>query len=122
MQKKLLLVEDDVLQQAKIKSYVEQMGYDVICCEDGSEALYIVNERYREIAIIVMDFFMPNVDGLTALSQLKRDGKTRAIPVIMMSADDIREYVIGCEFLRKPFSKEQLKFILDQYEFCKPDL
>lgn len=122
MQKKLLLVEDDALQQAKIKTYVQQLGYEVICCGDGKEALITVNETYLQIAVILMDFVMPNIDGLTVLNHLKRDAKTRSIPVIMMSADDIREHVIGCEFLRKPFSKDQLKFILDQYEFCKRNL
>lgn len=116
MQRKLLLVEDDILQQAKIKNYIQQIGYDVICCHDGKEALLTVNERHWEINIILMDFVMPNMDGLTTLSHLKKNHQTRFIPVIIMSADDIKEHINGCEFLRKPFSKEQLKLILDQYD------
>ena len=116
MQKKLLLVEDDAFQMARIKSYIQQMGYEVICCDDGREALITASEKYREIDMVLMDFVMPNMDGLTALSRLKKDTKTRSIPVVIMSADDIKEQVIGCDFLRKPFSKDQLRFILEQYE------
>jgi CheY-like chemotaxis protein len=115
MQKKLLLVEDEAFQQARIKSYIQQMGYEVICCDDGREALSIMGERYEEVDIVLMDFVMPNVDGLTALKQLKQDIRTRSIPVIIMSADDIEKHVIDCEFLRKPFSREQLKLVLENY-------
>ena len=66
------------------------MGYEVICCHDGQEALLVIKDIYREINIILMDFVMPNMDGLTALSHLKKDKKTRFIPVIIMSADILR--------------------------------
>lgn len=65
-------------------------------------------------SLVVMDAMMPRMNGLTALRQLKQDEATRAIPVIILTANPHKfsreeaETIGATVFLTKPFSPTQL--------------
>ncbi len=108
----ILIVDDEphVLRVTELS--LRRGGYEIIIGRNGREALELARSRQPEL--IVMDVLMPEMDGLTALQQLKNDPITAGIPVILLSA---RGHVILPEeagtsgaalFLTKPFSPTQL--------------
>lgn len=108
----ILIVDDEphVLRVTELS--LRRGGYDIIIGRNGREALELA--RLRQPELIVMDVLMPEMDGLTALQQLKNDPATAGIPVILLSA---RGHIIlpdeagtsgAALFLTKPFSPTQL--------------
>lgn len=71
--------------------------------------------------LILIDIFLPGMDGLQAIRRLKSDAATRDIPVIAVSSDDsselnIRAHAAGCDdFITKPLDINRVISTLDQY-------
>src|SRR6185436_3572965 len=84
MPHKILIVDDEPFMLRLIQHHLEQGGYELIKARNGREAIEIAA---REIPrLVIMDAMMPNMDGFTALRQLKQNPATRSIPVIMLTA------------------------------------
>jgi PAS domain S-box-containing protein len=106
-----ILVADD---NADMRDYLCQLlhGWDVTAVGDGLAAL----ERARTDppALIVSDVMMPGLDGFALLRELRRDARTRSVPVLMLSARAGEEArVSGFEagaddYIVKPFSAREL--------------
>ena len=80
----VLVVDDelDILEMTRIM--LESLGFDVIIASDGEKALEIVEEK--NVDLILLDAVMPGVHGLDVCRMLKRNPKTRVIPIIIFSA------------------------------------
>ena len=78
--------------------YLTTAGYDVVQAENGVEAIDATTHRRPDL--IVMDLEMPVMGGLEAIQRLSVDARTRAIPVVVLSADGIvahgRARRVGC--------------------------
>jgi CheY-like chemotaxis protein len=59
-------------------------GYRVLQATDGADALRIAFEEHPDI--VVMDLCMPRMDGWEAVRRLKKDPRTRSIPVVVLTA------------------------------------
>ena len=112
MPHKILIVDDEPFMLRLIQHHLENAGYEMIKARNGREAVEAATrERPR---LVVMDAMMPNMDGLSALRQLKQGVSTRAIPVIMLTANPHKytreeaESSGAAIFLTKPFSPTQL--------------
>jgi CheY-like chemotaxis protein len=79
----VLVVEDTELLRRIYTDKLSQEGYKVFQAADGLEALNIV--RTQPLDLILLDLVMPRMSGLEALEALKRDPRTRDIPVIILS-------------------------------------
>lgn len=106
---KLLIVDDEELIRNVIKEYAILEGYKVDEAKDGEEAIQkTINNNYD---VIIMDIMMPNVDGFTAVKEIKQLKNT---PVIMLSArseeyDKLSGFNIGIDdYVTKPFSPKEL--------------
>lgn len=80
---KVLLVEDDPAIAEMYKIRFEAEGFSVIRVLDGDEALTISQKELPDI--ILLDVMMPKKDGTEVLIELKKDPKTKAIPVIFLT-------------------------------------
>ena len=109
---KILLVEDDEDQQRIISMFLRKNNYEVFLCCDGQEALDNVQKINPQL--IIMDCFMPRMNGPIALQHLKRNPNTRNIPVLLISVDKVD--TLGCGFLQKPFNTNQLITLIRNYE------
>jgi DNA-binding response OmpR family regulator len=80
----VLVVDDelDILEMTRIM--LESLGFDVITASDGEKVLEIVEEK--NVDLILLDAVMPGVHGLDVCRMLKRNPKTRVIPIIIFSA------------------------------------
>lgn len=105
----IMLVEDDPNLSILLRDFLEIIGYSVILCKDGNEAIDKFNE---DVDLCVLDIMMPYKDGFTLAKEIKE--RSTEMPVIFLTAknmqeDRIKGFRIGCDdYLTKPFSTEEL--------------
>ncbi len=108
--KKILVVDDEEKIRSIIKKYGEFEGYEVAEAKDGMDAIEKVKAN-GDYDVIIMDVMMPELDGFSACSEIK---KIKDIPVIMLSArgeeyDRIHGFEAGVDdYVVKPFSPKEL--------------
>ena len=112
MKPKILVVDDepDVLELLEFN--LKAAAYDVATASDGEEAL----KKARNLlpSLIILDLMLPEVDGLEVCKILRRDPRTSAIPILMLTAKAAEiDRVLGLElgaddYVTKPFSPREL--------------
>ncbi|MBO6129553.1 MAG: response regulator transcription factor [Pseudobutyrivibrio sp.] len=108
--KKILVVDDEEKIRSIIRKYGEFEGYEVAEACDGMDAIDKVKAN-SDYDVIIMDVMMPELDGFSACSEIK---KIKDIPVIMLSArgeeyDRIHGFEAGVDdYVVKPFSPKEL--------------
>ena len=108
----ILVVDDEPDAVELVEFNLKANGYDVVTATDGEEAL----EKARAIIpdLIVLDLMLPEVDGTEVCKILRRDQRTQAIPIIMLTAKAAEiDRVLGLElgaddYVTKPFSPREL--------------
>ncbi len=104
---RLLLVEDNELNQELARELLEQAGMQVVSARQGQEALDILARDTRFDAVL-MDCQMPVMDGYTATREIRKRPALAALPVIAMTASAMagdREQVLAvgmCDYIAKP--------------------
>jgi DNA-binding response OmpR family regulator len=108
----ILIVEDSRTQAEELKYILENYNYVVNHALNAEQALEILAET--EPDIIISDIVMPGMDGYSFCSVVKRDGRLKSIPVILLtSLSDPKDIMKGLEsgadsFLVKPYNDEIL--------------
>ena len=110
--KKALVVEDDPDIVELIDHYLRAEGFAVEATGDGRAAL----ERLRtgSYQLVLLDLQLPGKDGLSVCAELRRDPRTRTVPVIMLTArGDEADRIVGLEvgaddYVVKPFSPKEV--------------
>lgn len=82
----VLVVDDDEHTCDAIRRLLSRMGYTTACAQSGPDALALLQQVRPEV--IVLDWMMPQMDGLEVLRQLHADPGTRDVPVLIYSAAD----------------------------------
>ncbi|MGE5073063.1 MAG: response regulator [Anaerolineae bacterium] len=110
-QKLLMIVEDVPGIRELLELTLRFKSYDVVSAQNGQEALEIVQERHP--ALIVTDILMPRMDGFSLIYHLRKDQKTRDIPVVFLSATyvspedkDFATTLGATRFIEKPIELE----------------
>jgi len=112
MNKKLLLIEDELELADNIKSILELNGFDVAVARNGLEGIKIAKDIIPDI--IVSDILMPNKTGYEVLETLHSDVKTSHIPIIFLTAKVEHKALrkgmeIGADdYIFKPFHSKEL--------------
>jgi two-component system, cell cycle response regulator DivK len=83
-QKIVLIVEDNEKNRKLIRDLLQAKGYQTIETDSAEEGITLAEER--KPALILMDIQLPDMDGITALKQLKSAPTTRSIPVMAITA------------------------------------
>lgn len=86
---KILLAEDNELNRDMLTRRLQKNGYEVIIALNGHEAISMAHTDAPDI--ILMDMRLPVVDGLEAIKQIKKDSKTKHIPIITLTAHAMTE-------------------------------
>ena len=109
---KILVVEDDNINQDMLVRRLERSEYEVITANDGLTALQLISEEMPNL--ILLDIGLPVMDGWQVVEQIKSDEKTAAIPVIALTAYSAREdyersIQAGCDYyFAKPLKFDEL--------------
>jgi len=110
--KRVLVVDDEPMNQEIARFHLEEVGLVVDTAEDGTEA--VARARESAYGAILMDMQMPKLDGLEATRRIRELPGHRDTPVIAMTANAFAEDKARCfdagmnDFLTKPFSPASL--------------
>jgi two-component system phosphate regulon response regulator PhoB len=108
----VLVIEDEPAQREVLAYNLGVEGYRVSQAEDGEQGLLLVEEDTPDV--IVLDWMMPSVSGIEVCRRLKMRPKTRAIPIILLSArteevDKVRGLETGADdYVEKPYAMAEL--------------
>ena len=80
----VLLVDDDELTSNAMSRLLQRVGYTAVCMSSGKEALHVL--RDLRFDLVILDWMMPEMDGLQTLRRLRADPRTRDLRVVMYSA------------------------------------
>ena len=111
---KVLSVDDSKIIRKIIRGSVEVLGLEFLEAGDGVEALTILSEQHRDIGLILLDWNMPNLDGISTLRELKKDERFHGIPVMMVTTEGEKSNIVEAiktgakHYLIKPFTPEDL--------------
>jgi len=111
---KILSVDDSLIMRKIIAGAIEVLGYDILEAKNGCEALAQLKTHKDDIALILLDWNMPVMDGYEALVQIRSDTQYKNIPVLMVTTESEKKNVIKAiqaganNYLAKPFEKEDL--------------
>jgi CheY-like chemotaxis protein len=108
-----LLVDDDARNIFALSSVLERRGMRVLTATTGSEAVALV-ESNPEIAIVLMDIMMPQMDGYQTIGVIRENPALRRLPIIALTAKAMKGDREKCleagayDYLAKPVNTEQL--------------
>jgi HAMP domain-containing protein/CheY-like chemotaxis protein/signal transduction histidine kinase len=111
--KKVLVVDDDVRNIFALSSVLERRGMTVLTAGTGREAISLI-ESTRDVAIVLMDIMMPEMDGYETMQVIRRNPSLRRLPIIALTAKAMKGDREKCleagasEYLAKPVNTEQL--------------
>ncbi len=114
----ILLVEDNAINVNMVRDYLLSKGYQVMVACDGGEAIELAHRQKPDL--ILMDIQMPQVDGLTAIRQLRQEGLTE-VPIIALTAlampgDRERCIEAGADdYLSKPVGMRRLLSVIEHH-------
>ncbi len=81
--KKILIIDDSYIQLRLIKRYLEE-DYEVYMSASAMEGLEVARRKMPDL--IIMDYDMPIINGLEAMKLMLEDDRTKAIPILFLSA------------------------------------
>lgn len=123
---KILIVDDSFINRELLTEMLED-EYEVITCENGLQALELMEENYNELAIILLDLVMPVLDGVGFLKALQNKPIMKDILILVISGETNVETEIKCfdygvfDFIKKPFDnrlvKKRIKNAVDLYMY-----
>ncbi|MGB7259624.1 MAG: response regulator, partial [Pseudolabrys sp.] len=112
-----LLVDDDARNIFALSSVLERRGMHVLTATTGSEAVALV-ENTPELAIVLMDIMMPEMDGYETMEAIRKKPAFRRLPMIALTAKAMKGDREKCleagasDYLAKPVNTEQLLSVL----------
>lgn len=123
---RMLLVEDNEINQEIAVALLEDLGIAVLVAGNGEEALALLERR--DVDGVLMDIQMPVMDGLTAAARIRKSARAevRNLPVIAMTAHAMREdreksLLAGMnDHLTKPINVDELRQKLEKWIFPRP--
>ena len=116
---RVLLVEDNPVNQMVAKGMLAKLGYQVLVAAHGAEALEVLEQE--PIDLILMDCNMPVMDGYEASRRIRSNGRWLELPIVALTANALSDERERCraagmnDYLAKPFRREELAVMLDTW-------
>lgn len=115
--KNILIVDDDMRNVFSLTSALEEKGMNVVVGRNGSEGIKKLYEK-NNIDLILMDVMMPEMDGYTAMKEIRKEKQFDNIPIIAITAKSMKEDRQKCieagsnDYLTKPVDINKLISLL----------
>ncbi|MBM4336902.1 MAG: response regulator [Deltaproteobacteria bacterium] len=110
---KVLVVDDSAIMRKVIAQILEMLGHDSVPASNGIDAFDRLKE-HEDVRLILLDWNMPEMNGIEFLREIKGRQKLAEIPVIMLTTESERRKMIEAieagakHYLTKPFQPETL--------------
>lgn len=117
---RILLAEDNDVNQTVLRAILERAGHQVEIAGDGEEALDILTERDTDFDILILDMNMPKITGLDVLKAYHFMETEMSMPVVMLSANALPGTIEECrragadDYLTKPVDAKSLVETIDR--------
>lgn len=117
--KRILLVEDNPVNQSVIEAMLRSLGMEVSVAHDGLQAVEQV--RQHQFAAVLMDCRLPQVDGYEATRRIRQLPACEQLPIIALTANALqgdRERCMAAgmnDYLSKPFRRTELQRVLQRW-------
>lgn len=111
---KILSVDDSAATRQFIKRAIDVLGFDFLEAGNGLKALEVLEKNWSAVDLILLDWHMPEMNGMELLIALKQDERYKHIPVTMVTTELEREHIVEAidrgarNYLVKPFLQEEL--------------
>lgn len=119
MKNKILIVDDSKFNRQVLKNILED-EYDIVEAENGREAMAVIEAQKAEIAAVLLDIVMPEVDGVTVLKMLNEKSYLDMFPILVVTSGQDVSLVGECfdygisDFIRKPVNTDFVKQRVDK--------
>ncbi|MEH0547262.1 HAMP domain-containing protein [Streptomyces sp. B21-105] len=117
---KVLIVDDDIRNVFALTSVLEQHGLSVLYAENGREGIEVL-EQHDDVAVVLMDIMMPEMDGYATTSAIRRMPQFSGLPIIALTAKAMkgdREKAIesgASDYVTKPVDPDHLLSVMQQW-------
>ena len=118
---RVLLAEDNAINQLLAKTLLNRAGVDVVLASNGEEAVYLLTHGADEFDAVLMDIQMPVMDGLEATTLIRNQLGLTDIPIIALTAHALEEEKQRCmdagmnAHAIKPINAQELLSVLGQF-------
>lgn len=115
----ILIVEDNENNMMLVRDVLQFKGYETLEATTGAEGVRLAIERKPDL--VLMDIQLPDIDGLTALAQIRADAAVRHVPVLAVSAsvmpdDQQRIAASGFDaFITKPINVKSFVATVERF-------
>jgi len=109
---KAMVIDDSRTIRMILASTLAELGYEVCQAANGKEALAAVEREKGAISLFLVDWNMPEMNGLEFVKQLRSDSRFSAIPLMMVTTETEIDQMVKAleaganEYVMKPFTKE----------------
>jgi CheY-like chemotaxis protein len=116
----VLIVDDEPLNREVAQVILAREGHRVETSDTGAEALELCRDDVCPYDVILMDIYMPVMDGVTATRALRGRETTRHVPVIFITGtcqdgdEEAAQEAGGTYFMRKPFRRSELLSVIER--------
>ena len=114
----VLVTEDQQFQRLFLIDILTLCGYEVTGTENGKAAFEELKDENKHFDLVLLDLYMPELDGFELLSLMQEDQRLRTIPVVVMTANDNNDIAANClkmgavNFLVKPIRIQECKALV----------
>ena len=121
---RVLLVEDNPVNQLVAKGMLSKLGCEVTVAAHGGEAMSLLEDNTFDL--VLMDCNMPVMDGYEASRRIRQSGRWPQLPIIALTANAMPEERERCraagmsDYLAKPFRREELIALIDHWVAASP--
>ncbi|MDB4974024.1 MAG: histidine kinase, partial [Myxococcaceae bacterium] len=115
--RRILIVEDDVRNIFALSSVLEPKGAHILIARNGIEALEKIDSE-PDIDLVLMDIMMPEMDGITAMREIRKRPDAQKLPIIALTAKAMKDDQERCmaaganDYIAKPLDIEMLLSLL----------
>lgn len=111
---KALVVDDSRTIRKILATTLEEIGFEVLEAENGRDALEVLEAEKAAVPLILLDWDMPEMNGLEMLKRLRQNPEFSWMVVVMVTVEADMEHIVEAldaganEYVMKPFTKEVL--------------
>jgi two-component system chemotaxis response regulator CheY len=111
---KILTVDDSRMIRTIIKGVIETLDYEAVEAECGAAAMEVLEKDAADIALVLLDWNMPGMNGLEVLQAIKANDALKHIPVMMVTTEAEKSNIVraiqsgAVNYLTKPFQQQDL--------------